>query len=77
MNTKREDEAAGGSGERAKFASSIDEIIDLYKRDVDRTLLRENLKLTPTERLEKLERMLAFVEEARRAGREMRQREKR
>ena len=25
-----------------------DEIIELYMKDVDRTLLRENLKLTPT-----------------------------
>jgi hypothetical protein len=31
-----------------------DPVIEAYKKDVDRTLLRENLKLTPGERLEKL-----------------------
>jgi hypothetical protein len=31
-----------------------DPVIEAYKRHVDRTLLRENLKLTPGERLEKL-----------------------
>ncbi|MCB1190445.1 MAG: hypothetical protein H7A23_16265 [Leptospiraceae bacterium] len=42
--------------------SSIDEIIDIYKRDVDRTLLRENLKLTPTERVRKLQDILETFE---------------
>lgn len=50
----------------------MDEIIELYMRDVDRTLLRENLKLTPTERIEKLMAMQRFVEELQRAGREAR-----
>lgn len=53
--------------------SSIEEIVELYMRDVDRTLLRENLKLTPTERFEKLMAMQRFAEELRRAGREARQ----
>ena len=35
-----------------------DPVIELYKRDVDRTLLRENLRLTPQQRVEKL---LAFM----------------
>ena len=35
-----------------------DPVIDYYKKDVDRTLLRENLKLTPQQRLEKL---IAFM----------------
>ena len=52
----------------------IDPIIELYMRDVDRTLLRENLKLTPTQRLEQLMEMQRFVEELQRAGREARQR---
>lgn len=49
-------------------SSSIDSIIELYKRDVDRTLLRENLRLTPDERLRKLQELLAFYHELRRAG---------
>lgn len=31
-----------------------DPILDLYRKDVDRTLLRENLKLSSEERLAKL-----------------------
>jgi hypothetical protein len=42
---------------------SPDPVIELYKRDVDRTLLREHLKLTPQERIEKL---LSFMRSAER-----------
>lgn len=35
---------------------------------VDVTLLIENLKRTPTERIENLERWVAFLEQVRRAG---------
>ena len=49
--------------------SSIDDIVELYKRDVDRTLLRENLKLTVEQRFEQLMNMQRFVERERRAGR--------
>jgi hypothetical protein len=49
-----------------------DEIIELYMKDVDRTLLRENLKLTPSERIEQLMEMERFAEELQRAGREAR-----
>ena len=51
-----------------------DEIIALYMKDVDRTLLRENLKLTPTQRFEQLMEMQRFAEELQRAGREARKR---
>lgn len=33
-----------------------DPVIEVYKKDIDRTLLRENLELTPGQRLEKLQR---------------------
>ena len=49
-------------------------VIEAYKRDVDRTLLRENLKLTPHERMRKMIAALRFTEEVRRAGREARRR---
>ena len=49
--------------------SSIDDIIDVYKRDVDVSLIVENLKRSIDERLEALMQMQAFVEEMRRAGR--------
>jgi hypothetical protein len=35
--------------------SWMDEIIEVYKRDVDRTLIRENLKLSVEQRLRNLE----------------------
>ena len=45
-----------------------DPVIELYKRDVDRTLLRENLRLTPEQRLLKLEDFVKFMGELRRAA---------
>ena len=47
----------------------LDPIIDAYRKDVDITQIRENLKLTPDQRLAKLEAMLADAEEFRRAMR--------
>ena len=49
-----------------------DPVIEFYKKDVDRTLLRENLKLSVTERFEKAMALQRFAEEMRRAGREAR-----
>lgn len=51
-----------------------DPIIELYKKDVDMTLIRENLKLTYTERAMKLMELQRAAEELRRAGRELRAR---
>jgi hypothetical protein len=49
---------------------SPDPVVEAYKRDVDRTLIRENLRLTVEERFEALMRLQQFAEELRRAGRE-------
>lgn len=54
----------------------IDPVVEAYKRDIDRTLLRENLKLTPDQRLRKLQALLEWAEELRRAGRALRASEK-
>lgn len=43
-----------------------------FMRDVDRTLLRENPKLTPEQRLEKFENFMRFVAELRRPGENVR-----
>lgn len=53
------------------IASALDPdpVIEVYKRDIDRTLLRENLKLTVEERFLKLQAMQRFASELRRAGR--------
>lgn len=49
-----------------------DPVIDAYKKDVDRTLLRANLARTVEERLQNLAHLQRFGEELRRAGRALR-----
>ena len=49
------------------------DIVRDYIRDIDRTLLRENLKLTFEQRAQKHLRALQMVEELRRAGKKLRQ----
>lgn len=44
-----------------------DPVIEAYKKDVDRTLIRENLKLTVDERVKKMIGALRLVEEIRRS----------
>ena len=46
----------------------VDPVIEAYKKDVDRTLLRENLKLNPQQRLEKFERFIVQLAELRGAA---------
>ena len=45
-----------------------DPVVEAYKKDIDRTLIRENLKLTPSQRVQKLIELQRFAEELRRAG---------
>ena len=47
-----------------------DPVIEAYKKDVDRSLLRENLKLTVEQRMQQLVDLHRAAEELRRAGRE-------
>ncbi len=47
-----------------------DPVIEAYKRDIDRTLLRENLRRTPEERVRELVRLQCFAVELKRAGTE-------
>jgi hypothetical protein len=46
-----------------------DPVIEAYKRDLDRTLLRENLKKSVEERIASLTALMRLADEARRAGR--------
>lgn len=46
----------------------MDDEIDAFKKDVDRTLLQENLKLTPEQRILKMIAFMKFLEEVRMAG---------
>jgi hypothetical protein len=49
-----------------------DPVIEAYKKDVDRTLLRENLKLTVEERIRKAQSFHESIEGWREAGRRSR-----
>jgi hypothetical protein len=45
-----------------------DPVVEAYKKDVDRTLLIENLKLTPQERSQNFLRFMEMIYEVQRAG---------
>ena len=58
----------------ARIPFSPDPVIEAYKRDVDRTLLRENLKLPVEDRFRKLKELQRLAQELQRAGRKARSR---
>ncbi len=69
----------GGRGARLRQMNDVsrsrwlelappDPVIEAFKKDVDRTLLRENLKLTPDERVRKLADFMRSLEEVHAAG---------
>ena len=53
-----------------------DPVVEVYMRDVDRTLLRENLKLSPAQRLAKLVNFSNFATTLRDAGTRARSRKR-
>ena len=53
-----------------------DPVVEAYKKCIDRTLLRTNLKLTVTERFRRAMAHARFADELRRAGRELRSQQK-
>lgn len=59
-----------------EFGFEPDPMIEAYKKNVDRTLIREMLKLTVTERLEHLQRMAELHEEFRKSREAARERDK-
>ena len=73
--------APAGHGRRCRLVPvaqgtepAVDPVIEVYKKDIDRTLLRENLKLSVEDRLRQLMELQRFAEELQRAGRAARQR---
>lgn len=66
----RYDVRAGGTMSRLFDELSTDPVIEAYKKDLDLTLIRENLKRTPEERIRNLMELQRFAEELQRAGRE-------
>ena len=57
-----------GSSKLEDVSLEPDPVIEAYKKDIDLTLLRENLKLSVEERFLKLMELQRFAEELRRAG---------
>jgi len=51
-------------------SSDKDPVVEAYKKDIDRTLIRENLKLSVEERFLNAMALARFADEMRRAGRE-------
>lgn len=52
----------------SETAIDVDPVVEFYKRGVDLTLIRENLRKTPEERIRALEDLQRFAEEVRQAG---------
>lgn len=68
---KRDDagEAHGMKTSERGAPASLDAVIEAYKRGIDRSLIRESLKLTVEQRFERLMRLQHFAAELRKAGR--------
>jgi hypothetical protein len=54
---------------KVPMSGTPDPVVDAYKPGIDRTLIRENLRRTPEERLRALQQLQVFAEELRKAGR--------
>ena len=52
-----------------------DPVIEAYKKHIDRTLIRENLRLTVDQRFQQLMELQRFAEELQNAGRKARQKQ--
>jgi len=50
----------------------LDPVIEAYKKDVDVTLIRENLRLTVDQRFQQLMKLQQFAADLQRAGRKAR-----
>jgi len=56
----------------ATSRQDVDPVVEAYKRGVDRSLIRENLRRSVEQRLEALAALQEFAEELGRAGRRAR-----
>jgi len=59
----------------AEPRGGLDAVIEAYKKDVDVSLIRENLRLTVDQRFQQLMKLQQFAEELQRAGRKARSQE--
>lgn len=74
MVTEPDDHFVAHAREELPPADFVDPVIEAYKNDVDRTLLREMLKLTPQQRSEKFASFMELAYEMRAAGERIRAR---
>ncbi len=58
--------------QETKPGKDVDPVIEAYKKDIDVTLIRENLRLTVDQRFQQLMKLQEFAEELQRAGRRAR-----
>ena len=56
--------------DRSEKRLEPDPVIEAYKRDIDRGLIRMSLRLTVEQRFEELMRLQEFAEELQQAGRQ-------
>jgi len=55
--------------------NTSDPVIEAYKKHIDRTLIRQNLRLTVDQRFRQLMELQRFAEELQNAGRKARQKQ--
>lgn len=60
------------SSEQVKPSRYIDPVIEAYRKHIDVSLIRENLRLTVDQRFQQLMKLQQFAEDLRRAGRKAR-----
>jgi len=60
------------SNDHVKSDRDLDPVIEAYKKHIDVTLIRENLRLTVNQRFQQLMKLQQFAEDLRRAGRKAR-----
>jgi hypothetical protein len=57
---------------KVKPKRDLDPVIEAYKKDIDVTLIHENLRLTVDQRFQQLMKLQQFAEDLRQAGRKAR-----
>ena len=63
------------STHKAEPKTVSDPVIEAYKKHIDRTLIRENLRLTVDQRFQQLMKLQRFAEQLQNAGRKARQKQ--
>jgi len=73
MTGKKQKNTKQPQATKPEIRFALDPVIEAYKKDVDRTLLIENLRLTVEQRFQKFEAFMQLAMELRRAGSKFRQ----